>query len=336
MTSNPDPFFLKEEFAPSDSEALAKRKQLVHNLLAPHTRLLQFFQSHFSATRLASLDTQKVFLRLLDLTLDAVKAATPHPMARELRFQIVLFGLRILRTSTTIGAIAQWRLKDKVLSAALSWFIGAPKWSFGSNILQLKTEIRLLSDVMAAIRAVSYIGAHQIGNIKSLQPKEQLLLLLLESEQARLAVWVYPLNEPSSSQLTVLHPGKGTLEVRLNPLKSCLSCVLVSYLIFQAAVVPLVRTAWSESPMLATELTTRFQDARIHKEVRWLLLNFPTRSIGDPEALQVLLDGSLPTDVSFQLKVRRIRPGLRPQSRQSELIIFSTSCSGLPSTRSRP
>ncbi len=65
-----------------------------------------------------------------------------------------------------------------------------------------------------------------------------------------------------------------------------------------------MRTAWSESPSLAVELTTRFENAHIHKEVRWLLLNFPDKAISEPEALPVLLDGSLPADVSFQLKVR--------------------------------
>ncbi|EON96933.1 putative phosphatidylinositol 4-kinase protein [Phaeoacremonium minimum UCRPA7] len=250
---NPDPFFLKEEFAPSDIDALAKRKQLVHNLLAPHTRLLQFLASHFNATRLGSPDTQKIFLRLLDLTLDAIKTATSHPMAREIRFQIVLFGLKVLRT-TSMGAIAQWRLKDKILSAALSWFSGAPKWSFGSNNLQLKTEIRLLSDVIAAVKAVSYISAHQVNTLRSLQSKEQLLLLLLENEQQRLTVWVYPLTEPSKIAGTAAHP-KGGLEF-----------------------------------------------PRIHKEVRWLLLNFPSKAIDEPEALTVLLGGSLPADVSFQLK----------------------------------
>lgn len=202
---------MKEEFAPSDVDALAKRKQLIHNLLAPHTRLLQFLASHFNATRLGSPDTQKIFLRLLDLTLDAIKTASPHPMAREIRFQIVLLGLKVLRT-TSMGAIAQWRLKDKVLSAALSWFSGAPKWSFGSNNLQLKTEIRLLSDVMAAVKAVSFISAHQVNTLRSLQSKEQLLLLLLENEQQRLAVWVYPLNEPPKASGAATH-AKGTLEV---------------------------------------------------------------------------------------------------------------------------
>lgn len=214
--THPDPFFLKEEFAPSDQEGLTKRKHLVHNLLSPHARLLEFLASHFNATRLGSPDTQKVLVRLLDITMEELKKATPHPLAREIRLQAVLFGLKVLRSSTKIGPVSQWRLKDKLLSAALSWFCNPPKWSFGNNILQLKTEIRLITDVINAIKAISFIGAHSVGTFRSLQAlqsKEQLLLLLLESEQSRLSVWVYPLSEPSQRPSTLTHTGRGSLEV---------------------------------------------------------------------------------------------------------------------------
>jgi phosphatidylinositol 4-kinase len=208
-----DPFFEKEEYAPSDNAALAKRRHFVHDVLAPHTRLLQFFASHYNATRLGNPDTQRIFLRLLDATLDKMGQATNHPMAREIRLQVVLFGLKVLKSSTTIGAIAQWRLKNRILSAGLSWFKAAPRWSFGSNTLQLKTEIRLLSDVMTALKAISFIGAHPVGNIKSIQPKEQLLLLLLESEQSRLSVWVYPLVEPPKTHQQFHNLNRNTIEV---------------------------------------------------------------------------------------------------------------------------
>lgn len=211
-----DPFFVKMEFSPSDSTSMAKHQQHAHNMLAPHTRLLQFLRSHFNATRLGSVDIQRAFLRMLDVTLDAMKTlANTHPMARELWFQTVLFGLHVLRNSSTISHIAQWRLKDKILSAALNWFASSPKWSFGSNNLQLKTEIRLLADVSAAIKAAAYIGLHQVTNsLKSLVAKEQLLLLLLENEQARLSVWVHPLSEPPKMAWTIAQTGKGLVDVR--------------------------------------------------------------------------------------------------------------------------
>ncbi|KAK0656028.1 hypothetical protein B0T16DRAFT_451649 [Cercophora newfieldiana] len=281
--TSPDPFFLREEFAPSDNAALAKKRQHVHDVLAPHTWLLQFLSSHYNATRLGNPDTHHVFLRIMDVTLDALKRSTPHPMARDIRFQTILLGLRVLKTSTTIGAIAQWRLKDLLLSAGLSWFNSAPRWSFGSNILQLRTEIRLISDVMMALKPVAQIGSQTVGSIKSLVSKEKLFQLLLENEQSRLIVWAHPLGEPPHAHLpsSAVHINKSTLE---------------------AAIQPLVRTAWAENPSLAVHLTSRFQYPRIHKEVRWLLLNFTAKAVTEPEALAVLVDGSLPADVSFQLK----------------------------------
>lgn len=194
---------------------MAKRRQVVHNLLAPHTRLVQFFSSHFNSTRLGSPDTQRIFLRVLTLTLDAMTESISHPMARELRLRVILFSLRVLRVSNAIGTLTQWRLKDKILSAGLSWFKFVPKWSFGSNILQIKTEIRLISDVMTALRGVGYIAAHPVGLYKGLQQKEQLLQILLESEEARLNVWVHPLGDSGPRSDMMTHHGQKTLEVGL-------------------------------------------------------------------------------------------------------------------------
>lgn len=279
--THPDPFFQREEFAPSELEALARKRQLVHDLLSPHSILLQFFNSHFNATRLGSIDTQKMFLRMLDLTMDALKDSTAHPMARELRFHIVLLGLRVLHASTAIGATPQWRMKDKILSAGLSWFRNSPRWSFGSNVLQLKTEVRLLSDVLAALKTVSFIGAHTVGNVKSLQPKEQLLQLLLENEQARLNVWIDPLYQHHGLSFGSQGASKSAVE---------------------NALMPLVRTAWWQDPAIAIELATRFHSARLHREVRMLLLSMPEKAVSEPEALPLMLGGHLPDDVNSQLK----------------------------------
>lgn len=309
--TSPDPFVLKKEFAPSDSAALAKRKQLVHSLLAPHSRLLQFLASHYNATRLGNPDTHHLFLRLLDVTLEAVKSSTPHPMAREIRFQVVLFGLRVLKTSTTMGPTAQHRLKDQILSAGLSWFDAPARWSFGSNILQLKTEIRLIEDVVAALAETADIGAQPVGAVKSLVSKEKLLLVLLESEHSRLHVWVRPLDS-ARPPLTFHHGSReAPSEVRSRPRSPFFRLPRPGRLTRgrpQAAIQPLVRTAWDESPSLAVHLASRFPYQRVHREVRLLLLNFPARAAAEAEAIPILIDGALPDDVSFQLKVRWPNP----------------------------
>ncbi|KAI1438011.1 phosphatidylinositol 3 [Xylaria sp. CBS 124048] len=280
---HPDPFFMKMEFAPSDNEALAQKRQQVHNLLAPHTQLMQFFGSHFNATRLGSPDTQRIFLRLLDLTLDALKTSISHPMAREIRLKIVLFSLKVLRASQTAGVPAQLRLKDKILSAGLSWFNFTPKWSFGSNILQLKTEVKLIKDIKDGLRSVSHITTNNlVGSPVLMAQKESLFEILLESEQARLSVWIHPVNEGYVPRPEIMtNHGKAALEITLKPL---------------------IRVAWLESPSLAIELATRFNMPTVHQEVRWLLLNFPARALHDAEALPILFGGELPQDVRPQLK----------------------------------
>ncbi|KAI0135195.1 hypothetical protein F4814DRAFT_400132 [Daldinia grandis] len=294
---HPDPFFLKEEFAPSDNEGLARRRQQVHSMLAPHTRLIQFFSSHFNATRLGSPDMHRIFIRMLDSTLDALKNSISHPMAREIRLRIVLFSLRVLRVSTAVRPLVQWRLKDKILSAGLSWFKFAPKWSFGSNILQLKTEVRLITDVLSALKTVSYVGAQAVGNFRALTQKETLFQVLLESEQTRLNVWVYPLGE-NHQRPHLTHRTGTALEVGLWPFK----LMRHRKLIRKSTLKPLVRLAWAEHPSIAIELVSRFSIPAVHNEVRWLLLNFPAKAISEPEALPILLGGELPSDVGFQLK----------------------------------
>jgi phosphatidylinositol 4-kinase A len=177
-------------------------------------RLLQFLGSHFNATRLGSPHTEKVFIRLLNATLDGLKHSTGHPLAREIRFQIVLFGLRVLRFSIGVEFGARCLLKDKILSSALSWFSFPPRWSFGGNRLQLKAETRLLSDVSAAIRNVQVVADKPGPLLKTMQAKERLLQLMIGNEISRLAVWLYPITSPQESYLSNLG-ARETAEVRI-------------------------------------------------------------------------------------------------------------------------
>lgn len=297
LSRHPDPFYIKEEFAPSDKEVLHKRQQIAHNMLAPHYRLLQFLGSHFNATQLGSPHTQKIFHRLLRVTLEGLMHSTGHPLARDIRYQIILFGLKVLRYGSTLSGVSQWRLKNSLLSAALSWFSFAPCWTFGGNRLQVKAEVTILRDVRQALKDVSFIGANATANLRSLQPREELLLLLLENEQLRLSVWLFPLHEPSGIYAPETH-AKGANEVR-NEFHVPRLLTLTK----KATLLNLVQTAWSESPSLAIQLATRFQSQKLHHEVRSLLLRYPAKAIHEPEALPMLFGGSLPYDVQSQLKV---------------------------------
>jgi phosphatidylinositol 4-kinase A len=127
LGSHVDSFYLKEEFAPSDKSVLLKRQQAAHNLIAPHLRILRFLASHFNATRLGSIHTQRICYRLATITLQGLKTSKAHPLAREMHFQTVLFGLNVLRYCPGLDRAAQWRLKDIILSGGLAWFSYPPR-----------------------------------------------------------------------------------------------------------------------------------------------------------------------------------------------------------------
>ena len=67
-----------------------------------------------------------------------------------------------------------------------------PRWSFGGNRLQIKAEIKVMSEVQAALRDVSSLFNRAAGPLPSLSTKQELLVTLLENEQSRLLVWLFP------------------------------------------------------------------------------------------------------------------------------------------------
>lgn len=120
--------YTKIELLPSDKALMVKEQQKAHDSLEPHFRLLQFFDSHFNAIKLASVQTQGMFYRLLISTVECLLRTSAHPLARELHFRIVLFGMKFLKHSTIQNKSALWKLKDRIISAALAWFRHAPRY----------------------------------------------------------------------------------------------------------------------------------------------------------------------------------------------------------------
>ncbi|KAK5689044.1 Phosphatidylinositol 4-kinase stt4 [Elasticomyces elasticus] len=266
-----DPFYVKEEFAPSKWAAISKRQQLAHNLIAPHLRLTQLLSSHFSASHLTSSSVERVYARLMRITMLSMNHAVGQPLAREVHFHMILLALKVSLNSTRLSTATQWRLKDAIISAGLAWFAMPPKWSFGSNRLQLKAEIKILEEVLSLLGNASEIG--RTRSLASLQSKQELLIQLLHHEIGRLHVWISPLaSESRNSNL-------------------------------EASILPLIGTAWQEDPRLAVQLATRFSNSeRVLKDVRSHLLREPEHALNEPAALYVLLGSSLPADVKTQLK----------------------------------
>ena len=268
-----DPFYVKQEFAPSDKEALLKHQQLIQNMISPHLRVHQFFESHFNAIRLGSLNTQRTFLRMMTKTLDGLRRIRSHPLAREIHFHVILLALQMLRFNTCLSKASLWQLKDQTLSTGLHWFKSPPFWSFGGNRLQIKAEASILADVLTALSMTEHIGLMTSKTRKTLQPKQDLLRLLIESERTRLSVWLFPLGN---------HPTPLTAK--------------------EGVLIPLLRTAWSTEPGIAIQLATRFPLESLRQAIRFLLLSFPDKATAEADALEILLGPVLPLDVSFQLQ----------------------------------
>lgn len=117
-----DPFFLKEEFAPSDANGIAKAQRRAHDSITPHFRILEFLASHYSATRRCSLFVERMYHRFIQITLRGLRNTTSHPLLREIHFHAVLLALKILRFNTSLSTTAGWRLLDDLLSVGLAWF----------------------------------------------------------------------------------------------------------------------------------------------------------------------------------------------------------------------
>lgn len=66
----------------------------------------------------------------------------------------------------------------------------------------------------------------------------------------------------------------------------------------------LAETAWMENPSLALQLVSRFPSIAIRQKIRSLLLQFPQKTLRDLSSVELLLGFSIPSDVSYQFKVR--------------------------------
>jgi phosphatidylinositol 4-kinase len=164
--------------------------------------------------------------------------------------------------------------------------------------LLLKAEIGLIADVISTLRELEPIGLGSLGALKSLASKHDLLLSLLDNEQMRLAVWLYPLDH---ERRHFFHSANSNRPQEVSMPSSCNSRINAH--IYKANLLRLLECAWLEDPSLAINFSTRFQSPRLMDEVKLLLTRFPEKATAEPDALKILLGNSLPSDFSVQMKV---------------------------------
>ncbi|KAJ9110206.1 hypothetical protein QFC20_003058 [Naganishia adeliensis] len=289
------PFERPIEYSPTDKATLDHDLAVAKRMLQPHTLLTQVLSSRFQAVKYRDRGITLAFFRLLIQSFKAHKRMSTHPLAREVRFSLVLLGFQLL-ASSNMEANFELRFRDHVFNAALSWFSVKPVWSFGSNRIQLGAEIKLLEEVISAVDHDQVRGDHclsalpQSGNTAGfsgnmslrdyiIKNKERVSLtqLLLQNEISRLRVWANvtadPIKEMSSSIRTAAESN-----------------------ISSDVWTRMVRKAWMLSPAIAVHMGERFKEPAVHAEITRLVKLLPRAVIDVPEALQYLLGLELQRD----------------------------------------
>ncbi|ORY33464.1 hypothetical protein BCR39DRAFT_520273 [Naematelia encephala] len=285
-----DPFETPVEYSPSDKKILDLELAKARRLLRPHLLLINVLSSQFQAVKYREPGIMTSLIRLMMRSLVASKKMSTHPLAREVRFSLLLFGFQIL-ASSRMEALLELRFRDRLYATAFAWFSVRPQWSFGSDRIQVGAEIKLLQEFLTAIQEDTVRGNYSVSSMSDRAPaflvpgstslqdyttlhrdRIRILQLLVESEISRLLVWYNPLNEPNRGSA--------------NP-------PALEKTIAHEEWSRLVLKAWKISPAMAVHMGERFKYGPVLSEIARLVRTDPKAVIDVPEALHYLLGDKL-------------------------------------------
>ncbi|KAK4686496.1 phosphatidylinositol 4-kinase A, partial [Tremellales sp. Uapishka_1] len=285
-----DPFEKPVEYSPSDKKIMDLELAKARRLLRPHLLLIQVLSSQFQAIKYREPGIMVSLIRLMMRSLKACGTMSTHPLAREVRFSLLLFGFQIL-ASSRMEALLELRFRDRLYQAAFSWFSVRPQWSFGSDRIQVGAEMKLLADFMTAIQEDHIRGDHSTTSMPdrsaailvngatnlhdyTLQHRDRvkILQLLVENEISRLSVWCNPANEG------------GRLAVNVGAMERSIA---------NEEWTSLTRKAWKQSPAMTVHMGERFQHLSVQLEITRLVQIEPKAVVDVPEALHFLLGDKL-------------------------------------------
>ncbi|EFP83486.2 phosphatidylinositol-4- kinase [Puccinia graminis f. sp. tritici] len=270
------------QFNPTDRDEMHHHLNSIKRMLKPHSILLDFLSSRFQAARYQNRNLVMATMRFLRESFENVSDWCKHPLSRELRIRLLIFGFSICQGSRMEDNV-EHLLRDLCYHASFDWFSLTSSFGFGSNRLQHESELRLLQELLEMVKVDIPVNAYHLSSIESntnlrllpgrLTPsaaslahtdRNRLLQLFLENEIIRLMVWHNPLNDPKKGK---------DIEANLSKLKG------------EAEVKLMVQTAWSINPHLALRLAERFKNVYIEDETRSLVRRYPHQARKVPEAL---------------------------------------------------
>ncbi|KAG8734179.1 phosphatidylinositol-4- kinase, partial [Ceratobasidium sp. 423] len=275
-----DPFRHPVGYNPTNKSDMDQILGDARRLLVPHTILLQMLRSRFQAVRYKNPGLMQLLLRLvLRSTRKGVSLST-HALAREPRFNLLIFGFEVLRSSL-MDTYPEARLREALYCSALSWFAVRPQWSFGANLIQVNTDIKLLNEFLEVIqhdntRADHVTSSLQLDKSSSRNPEylskhrsqNSLLKLLIENEIARLRVWANPTNDLKRGQDYLSNSERSLTDDGWRQT---------------------IRTAWSVDAAIATHMAERFKRPVVENELTKLVRSDPSAALHVPEAVRFFI-----------------------------------------------
>ncbi|UZJ55413.1 hypothetical protein CBS101457_004733 [Exobasidium rhododendri] len=284
------PLTQKTEMSPSDRIAITKERERATRQFMPHLTLVQLISSRFEAFRYRDPSMVLAIVRLLQRSAAAINTMSTHPLSREVRFALVLFGFKVIQSSRLDGLV-EFQIRHALYQLAFDWFAVPPQWSYGSNRLQIAAEMQLLSQLLSllhndhmraqfiitsfppSMKAIRLPGHLDVANAAYLfNDRRTLLQLLLEDELSRFTVWNNPLQDNSRGKDFV-----GDLNRKMDDSKWT----------------QMVRLAWKVEPRVAVQMVRRFKHASVRKEIGLLVRSQPYKVVGCSDALELLVEGHL-------------------------------------------
>ncbi|GAA5911077.1 hypothetical protein JCM6882_006870 [Rhodosporidiobolus microsporus] len=289
-----NPLNQETQYNPTDKDALTHDYLLANRVFSPMLSLLEFLSSRFQAFRYRNADLVYASMRLVGRCLETNEHWSYHPLSRELRFRFISFGFCILQGSRLESA-AEYNFRSKLYDAVLHWFSTTPRWSFGSNRIQLKSDLQAIDEVLAVVssdsaafdnvasasddRASSLPGRISISAAREQHRlRQQLVKILLNDEADRLRLWLNPLQDSKRGPL---------MSGEVPPVEELRK---------------LARFAWSRWPKVAVFLADRFKAPPLAQEITRLVRADPAAVQDCPDALAWFVDDGLTQEAKAKLR----------------------------------
>lgn len=261
-----NPFQRVMEYAPTDKEAIAKEGKAARLSLDPHLHVIQFLSSRLASPQTINIECKTILLRVLRLTMKKMQAnkVSSHVYARELCLRVAIMSLKLkfILGHLRFGCVDE-KYSGLVYDAALCLFANSPRWAFGSDVGQMRTDRQLITSFMDLMQKdLMFISSSSHSKVK-------LLLLLFEMERSRIDLWLSPVSLKSQG------PSIDT-----------------------KSVLGFLKVAWKSNPSVAIFLVQRFSSSSVQRAVRDLILARPWEVIAEPHAAEYILGSSLSVETS--------------------------------------